>query len=270
MSLSIIIPTKNEEKNLPRLLKSILHSTTLPQEIIIIDNHSSDKTLSIAKKILKNYSLLPTSYSLYSKGPERSTQKNFGAQKAKGTHLLFLDADMEVRSKLPKELASLIRKNIKAAIIPEQSIGHGFWGKATALERNCYQNQPLLEAPRFFQKKLFLKIKGFDSKLIAGEDWDLKERLNRKNIKIARTKNKLLHHEPKSLKDNLKRKWYYTTHIKKYAQKHPLQFTKQASLKNRFIPLWKNKTKLLLRPLHTLAFLSVKSIIYINWKLKNL
>jgi glycosyltransferase involved in cell wall biosynthesis len=264
--ISIIIPTKNESHNLPHLLKSIAKSKTKPKEIIIVDNHSTDKTLKVAKKILKNYTLNPIPYTLYSKGPERSSQKNFGAKKATGSHLLFLDADMELSKKLLNELTSLIRKNIKTSIILEQAVGHDFWGKAIALERNLYQKNKLIEAPRFIEKKLFLSVGGFDKKLIAGEDWDLSQRLKSEKINITRSKNKIIHHEPIGLKANLKRKWYYTNHINTYAQKHPKMFAKQQNLKFRIKIFLNNRAKLAKQPFHTLAFLSMKVLIYLRWK----
>lgn len=266
MSISIIIPTKNEAHNLPRLLKSIHTSTAKPIEVIIVDNHSTDDTLKITKQELKNLTLTTKRCKLYTKGLERSSQKNFGAQKATGTHLLFLDADMELPNNLLEELNKLTKKT-KAAIIPEKAVGHGFWGKSVSLERNLYQWNKLVEAPRLIQKKLFLSLQGFDEKLIAGEDWDLAVRLQKKSVEFLHTRTHVKHHEPRGFKNNLKRKLYYSKHIKKYSQKHPLQFAKQSSTQNRLNIFWKNRNALLEKPLHTLAFLFIKLIIYTNWKL---
>ena len=49
MTLSIIIPTKNEEEYLTALLKSIKKQTFKDYEIIVADNNSKDKTRKIAK-----------------------------------------------------------------------------------------------------------------------------------------------------------------------------------------------------------------------------
>ncbi len=114
MSISIIIPTKNESHNLPLLLRSIVLSKTKPKEVIIVDNHSTDNTLKIAQQYMSK-NLKITNYKLFKKGPERSPQKNFGAQKATGTHLFFLDADMELSEDLLKELTQLGKINKKAA-----------------------------------------------------------------------------------------------------------------------------------------------------------
>ena len=49
MKLSIIIPTYNEEKYLPELLKSIKEQNFSSYEIIVADNDSNDNTVKIAE-----------------------------------------------------------------------------------------------------------------------------------------------------------------------------------------------------------------------------
>jgi glycosyltransferase involved in cell wall biosynthesis len=87
--LSIIIPTFQEEKYIGRLLESIKQQTLQPEEIIIADNHSTDKTREIAKeygcKIVD--------------GGNPAEGRNAGAKAAKGNFLLFLDADTQIKNK---------------------------------------------------------------------------------------------------------------------------------------------------------------------------
>lgn len=272
MSISIIIPTKNAASNLRRLLISILKAKTPPKEIIVVDNHSADGTRRIARRIWKqreqeNFVPDLPKLTILTKGPERSVQKNWGAKKAKGTHLLFLDADMEVSQGLITELQQFSTRDARAAIIPEDSIGQDFWGKAVALERNCYQGKPLVEAPRFLKKKTFLDIGGYDVNLIAGEDWDLAKRLEDKGAHFYRTKRTLLHHEATGFTPSLQRKWYYTQRIEKYAQKHPRRFARQSSFWGRLLIFWHARQKLARHPAQTSAFLFIKTIIFIRWKL---
>ena len=83
--VSVIIPTKNETNNIKACLESIRRQTYPYLEIIVVDNNSKDNTKSIALNFTKL---------VFNKGPERSSQRNFGAKKAKGDFLLFIDADM--------------------------------------------------------------------------------------------------------------------------------------------------------------------------------
>lgn len=48
--ISVIIPARNEENILPALLDSLNKQTTKPGEIIVVDDHSEDKTKETAEK----------------------------------------------------------------------------------------------------------------------------------------------------------------------------------------------------------------------------
>ena len=89
-NFSIIIPARNEEKNLPRLLHSIELSTIRPAEILVVDDGSSDDTAVVARNLGANV-LKSTAK------PTGLTGKSWacyqGAQNAGGDLLLFLDAD---------------------------------------------------------------------------------------------------------------------------------------------------------------------------------
>ncbi len=268
-SISIIIPTKNERKNLPRIFKSIPTDKSLIKEVIVVDNHSADGTLNIAQQVwAKTTHSNSPPLSLLTKGKERSQQRNTGAKKAQGKYLFFLDADMELPPTLLEKLQPLLQSGAKAVTFKEHAVGHDFWGKAVALEQNCYKNAKLLEAPRFVETETFKKMGGYDPSLIAGEDWDLCERLKNLGVKIIRTPAYLIHHETSGFLPNLKRKWYYAQHIQGYARKHPSRFAQQAGLKTRINFFWAARQKLLRQPIHTLGFLLLKTIIYFRWKLE--
>ncbi|MBW6462371.1 MAG: glycosyltransferase [DPANN group archaeon] len=84
--LSIIIPTLNEERYLPKLLEVLKRQTFRDYEVIVADSDSKDKTCIIAEgygaKVLN----------IARKGPGHG--RNSGAKIAKGRSLLFLDADV--------------------------------------------------------------------------------------------------------------------------------------------------------------------------------
>jgi len=247
--VSIIIPTKNESKNIKRCLLSCQDQTYKNIEIIIIDNYSTDNTLDIAKQFTKN---------IYLAGFERSQQRNYGAAKAKGIYLLFLDADMELETGLVKSLITEVKNGeYRAIIIPEKSTGRGFWAKSVALERSCYLGDPTIEAARLFEKKLFDQLGGFDENLTAAEDWDLTLRAKTFGAKISRIKNFLMHHETNSFKNLVLKKYYYAQDISSYAKKHPYQFIKQSNLILRPAYL-RNWQKLAKDPLYTTGFLTIK------------
>jgi glycosyltransferase involved in cell wall biosynthesis len=84
--VSIVITTKNEERNIENCLISIKEQTYYHIEIIVVDNASEDKTKEIALKYTDK---------VYDKGPERSMQRNYGMiEIARGEYVMFVDADM--------------------------------------------------------------------------------------------------------------------------------------------------------------------------------
>ena len=90
ISLSIVIPARNEQDSLPRLLQSMTLSAVQPAEVLVVDDSSIDNTAPIAQSL---GATVITSATL----PEGWTGKAWachqGAQHAIGDRLLFLDAD---------------------------------------------------------------------------------------------------------------------------------------------------------------------------------
>jgi 4,4'-diaponeurosporenoate glycosyltransferase len=103
-SVSVIVPARNEEGQIPQLLESLARQTVKPREVIVVDDHSTDGTAAIAGRM--GTTTLLASQPL----PGGWTGKTWacwqGAQHASGTILLFLDADVRLE---PDALACLLR-----------------------------------------------------------------------------------------------------------------------------------------------------------------
>jgi glycosyltransferase involved in cell wall biosynthesis len=118
VNLTVVIPTLDEEKDLPRTLESV---KKLTKNILVIDSGSTDKTLDIAKvygaKIVNR--------------PFRSFSdtRNFANSKVKTDWILSIEADVVISSSLIKEIKEVISsrpKELVAYFIPRTSI---IWGK---------------------------------------------------------------------------------------------------------------------------------------------
>jgi 4,4'-diaponeurosporenoate glycosyltransferase len=88
--LSVIIPARNEEKNLPRLLRSLQSQAVPPDEIIVVDDASTDHTAAVAREHGANVVSPPPMPDGW-RGKTWACQH--GAEQSKGAWLLFLDAD---------------------------------------------------------------------------------------------------------------------------------------------------------------------------------
>jgi len=112
VNISAIVITKNEEKNIKRCLESLKFAN----EIIIIDDFSSDNTRKIARsrgaRVFKRHL-----------NNDFASQRNFGLKKAKSQWVLFIDADEIVSSSLSKEIVRRVKENSFAGFfIPRKTL----------------------------------------------------------------------------------------------------------------------------------------------------
>jgi glycosyltransferase involved in cell wall biosynthesis len=166
--VSIVVTTKNEEKNIEACLLSIKNQTYKNIELILIDNDSTDRTFEIAQKYTNQ---------VHTKGPERSAQRNMGLiELARGQFGMYLDADMTITRNLVHScVVQMQTENCIGLYLPERVIGNSFFAEIRKFERTFYDATPI-DAIRFFRLSDFRKIGGFDSVLFekgSGEDWDL-------------------------------------------------------------------------------------------------
>lgn len=209
--VSVIIPTKNSARTIGVCLEGIKEQDYKGEvEIIVVDNYSTDETLSIAKKFTEN---------IYSSGPERSAQRNLGAQKSVGEYLSFLDADMILSKGVISECVERMKnQDILAFYIPEKILGESFWLRVRDFERSFY-NATVVDCVRFVRRESFLKIGGFDENLTGPEDWDFDRRINQVG-KTDITESFLIHNEINfDLQRFLKKKHYYSQAFGRYIEK---------------------------------------------------
>lgn len=175
-NVSIVIPTFNEEKYLPRLLDSIQKQDYQNFEIIVSDANSKDKTIEIAKR----YGCKVT------KGGLPAVGRNNGAKIAKGSILLFLDADVILpRQFLSKTLPEFIRRKAGVATCFMQPLTrkktdialHNFANYYMKITKNFYPHAPGF--CMFARKDVHERINGFNCSLKLAEDHDYVQRASK-------------------------------------------------------------------------------------------
>jgi glycosyltransferase involved in cell wall biosynthesis len=254
--VSVIVTTRNEESAIRRCLESIVSQTYKKIETLVIDNSSTDRTREIAGQFTDL---------VFTKGPERSSQRNYGAHIAKGTWLLFLDADMELSPTVVDECVSGAKQHVYACIIPEKSVGSGFWSRCKILERTYYEGLDWMEAARFYSKEVFISLHGFDEAITGPEDFDLSQRFTaRYGVNaVTRIKSPIHHDEGVIMLGNLlRKKYYYGKKMHRYISKNENKSVsgKQANPFNRYLLFFQKPGVFLTDPIHATGMILMKTL----------
>lgn len=186
--ISIIIPTLNEEKYLPRLLDSIKAQDFKEYELIISDAGSIDSTLEIAKR----YGAKVV------EGGIPSIGRNQGAKVSNNSLLIFIDADVVLPNNfLSNSIEEFNKKSLDLAVPYFNTDNDKLVFRMFFRNANFYKK--VMQYTRFpdgtgqfviIKRDVFNELKGFKSYHVA-EDTDLFWRAARKKYKIGTISTKI-------------------------------------------------------------------------------
>ncbi len=172
--VSIVIPVKNEEKMLPKLLETIKAQTFKDYEVIVADAHSTDTTTEIA-----------TSYGArVVEGGMPGPGRNKGALHAEGDIIAFFDADVQLPSSkfLEECVAEMDRKGLDVATCKVRPLSRKPIDRALHEAYNAYviaTEKIRPHAPGFcilVRRHAHHGINGFDEDVVFAEDHDYVQR----------------------------------------------------------------------------------------------
>jgi glycosyltransferase involved in cell wall biosynthesis len=181
--LTIVIPAKNEEKNLPRLLKSIcdqdyarLHDT----KIFVADAGSADNTIAIALSYEDTLSVEVIPGGLPAVG------RNEGARRACSRYVLFIDADVELkdRSLLRHSVETMDRRRLHCLTTNVWCSDGSVLDKAIYAGNNLVQRFASWTKPfatgmfMMFDKQVFDRLGGFNERALYAEDYLLSKKVS--------------------------------------------------------------------------------------------
>ena len=183
--ISVIIPTYNRAHLLPRALDSILSQSCLPNEIIVVDDGSTDDTSALMT------SVYPEIVFIQQSNTGVSCTRNVGIKRASGDWIAFLDSDDEwFPEKLEVQMNALYKN-------PELKICHtneiwirngtrvnpkkkhekfGGWIFQKCLPLCCISPSSVI-----IHKSIFDEVGLFDDSLLVCEDYDLWLRITARN-----------------------------------------------------------------------------------------
>jgi len=177
MKISLIIPCYNRSSSLKRALQSVLSQSYLPNEIIVVDDGSSDNTADM----LRNE--FPQVTYLYQENKGVSSARNLGIKHSTGDWIAFLDSDDTWLShKLEKQVSALqqlpelkichteeiwIRNGVRVNAMNKHKKSGGW------IFKQCLPLCAMSPSSILIHRSVFEHLGLFDESLVACEDYDL-------------------------------------------------------------------------------------------------
>ncbi len=203
MKISLIATLLNEEKNISVFLDSLLIQTVKPDDVVIVDGGSTDKTVSLIKSFAKKQ--LPFNFLLCEKKGNRSVGRNEAIRKAKGNIILISDLGCILDRDWVKEI-------IKPFSDKKVDVVAGYYDAKT---KNVFEKclvPFVLVMPDRVDKKEFLPatrsmgirkdvwedIGGFEEKYSHNEDYAFALELKKANKKIVFARKAIVQWIPRS------------------------------------------------------------------------
>jgi len=197
--ISVVIPVLNGAATLEKCLASVLDQTFIDYEVIIVDNGSTDKTKEIMDRFIKTSDKI---IYIFEAKRGRGSARNAGIAKAGAEIIAMTDADCLVPSDwLFKISAPIINEGEIAVSGFEKNAVLNYWSKMRQeADRRSIKLKiqgghiDRLDTKNFAIRADILKKIGFNSDLLANEDWDLLLRLKKEGLKIKFLSDLLVSH----------------------------------------------------------------------------
>ena len=179
--ISVVIPSYNGEKYIKEAIESV-QSQDFPHEIIVVDDISTDKTVSIAKSM--NCRVI-----INKEHKGQMAGKNTGIREAKGNYWLTIDQDDKLVEGALKMLYDEMQKNSEYKIVMAQL--KNFCSPDTPQQAKFVNPKPfsnILTGSTLFKKEVFDIVGFFREDTITGDVIDLKDSLEKHNLSIHMAK----------------------------------------------------------------------------------
>jgi len=225
-------------------------------EVIVVDKYSADGSL-------KNLEREPVRVVPWPS--KMAGARNQGAAVSRGEFFVHIDADMELTEHVLAECVTLaLEEGADAVIIPEVSAGENYWTKCLGLNKALALAMSGHEAARFYLRKAFDALGGFDPALEAGEDFDLHFRAEDKGLKIGRIKSPIIHHLGNMKFSSMVDKFhYYGQTVDEFRKKHHQRFEKGPAYPSLVLRRWRILAG---DPIHAIGFFALSLIAFVAQK----
>ncbi len=217
MKVSVVVITRNEEVYIKDLLDSLVTQTVLPYEIIVVDAESTDNTQKIVRNCMKKYNFVK----LFIQKGTRGEGRNFGAAKATGDAIAFIDADCIANAFWVQELIEGMKE---ADVVAGESKRLGYHAFSNLSRVGIIHNGVDITYPSCnlaYSQKAFKKIKGFDPDFKEAEEVELNFRAVDAGFKLIYRPEVIVYHRVRdSIRGFIKQSFWYGFGRKELTQKH--------------------------------------------------
>ncbi len=172
--ISVVIPVYNEESNIINTLDALYKNTVIPDEVIIADGGSTDKTVELAK------SKFPQIIVVDNPRKNAASGRNVGIKRAKGDIIAFTDGDCIVANDWIERISEAFRNNdidgLGGKVLIASPINHieEYWGNLAwnlimnfgdepYVVNKCTLNDAFVTANCAYKRKMLVRLKGFNN-----------------------------------------------------------------------------------------------------------
>lgn len=196
--ISIIIPTYNRIDFISETLETVLNQTYSSWECIIVDDGSTDNSITVIQRYLDLDSrfLYFERSNHKKKGP--SSCRNFGIEKSNGEYIIFLDSDDLLERACLEHRLAFAKQNHEYDFwifkmqtfgyhqVPVYNYGVGFYEDENEYCRKQFAegNHPFVITCPLWKKSVLLDINGFNENLVLFEDPELHLRSLKKGYRL--------------------------------------------------------------------------------------
>ncbi|MGW4809774.1 glycosyltransferase [Kitasatospora sp. NPDC004272] len=224
--IAVVVPTRDSAPQVGRLLDSLVQQRE-GLEVLVNEDERTSGPLAPA---LPAFHARGLDVRLARDNPSRAAGRRRGVRLTSAAVVLHLDSDMTAGPGLLAECRRLIEdEGYDALVIPEVSVGEGFWARCKVLEKRCWDGDSAVESLRCLRRELYDRVGGHDEGLVWSEDKDLDLRVRATGARITTTRSVLIHDEGRTtLRAAMRKKAHYAATAGRYAARHPRHFAAQA------------------------------------------